>query len=43
MICVTKKRFQEAANKNWSQETKNLIVEKDKGVPEKENRPTNAF
>ena len=36
VICVTKKRFQEAPNKNLSRETKNLIVEKDKSVPEKE-------
>ena len=38
-----KKRFQEGPNENLRRETKNLIVEKDKGVPEKENRPTNAF
>ena len=43
VICVTNKRFQEAPNENFSRETKNLIKEKDKGVPEKENRPTNAF
>ena len=43
VICVTKKRFQEAPNENLRRETKNLIVEKDKGVSEKENRPTNAF
>ena len=43
VICVTKKRFQEAPNENLSRETKNLIVEKDKDVPEKENRHANAF
>ena len=43
VICVTKKRFQEAPNENLSREIKNLIVEKDKRVPEKENRPINAF
>ena len=43
VICVTKKIFQEAPNENLSRYTKNFIVEKDKGVPEKENRPTNAF
>ena len=43
VICVTKKTFQEALNENLSQETKNLIVEKDKGMPKKENRPPNAF
>ena len=43
VIYVTKKRFQEAPNGNLSRETKNLTVEKDKGLPEKENRPTNAF
>ena len=43
VICVTKKRFQEAPNKNLSRETKNLIVEKDKDVSGKENQPTNAF
>ena len=40
MICVIRKRFYEAPNRNLSQETQNLIVEKDKDVPEKENRPT---
>ena len=40
MICVTKKRFLEAPNKNLRPETKNLIVEKDKDIQEKENRPT---
>ena len=43
VICITKKIFQEAPNENLSRETKYLIVEKDKGVPEKENRPTNVF
>ena len=43
VICVTKKRFYEAPNENLSREINNLIVEKGKGVPEKENRPTNAF
>ena len=43
VICVIKKRFQEAPNENFSRETKNLIVEKNKGVLGKENRPTNAF
>ena len=43
VICVTKNRFQESPNENLSRETKNLIVEKDKDVPEKENRPTNTF
>ena len=43
VIYVTKKIFLEAPNENLSRETKNLIVEKDKGVSEKENQPTNAF
>ena len=38
-----KKRFQKTPNENLSRETKNLIVEKNKDVPEKENRPTNTF
>ena len=43
VICVTKKRFQEAPNENLSRETKNLIVEKNNGMPEKKNRPTIVF
>ena len=43
VICVTKKRFLEAPNKNLRPETKNLIVEKDKGMSEKKNRPTKCI
>ena len=43
VICVTKKKFSEAPDENLSRETKKLIVEKDKDVSEKENRPTSAF
>jgi hypothetical protein len=37
VIWVTKKRFKEVPNKNLSRETRNLIVEKDKGMLEKED------
>ena len=40
VIWVTKKRFWEAPNKSLSWESRNLILEKDKSMPEREDRPT---
>jgi hypothetical protein len=40
VIRVIKKRFWEAPNENLSWETWNLIAENDKGLLEKEDRPT---
>jgi hypothetical protein len=40
VIRITKKRFWEAPNENLTWETWNLIAENDKGLLEKEDRPT---
>jgi len=43
VFCVTTKRFLEALNKSLSWEIKNLIVEKDKDVSQKEDWFTKRF